>query len=216
MDNDKSKYYGYLRVSTEGQDVDSQKLGLLEYANRNGFAPVEIVAEKVSRRMDWTKRELGSLLETANEGDIILTPEFTRLAGSPGQVFSFLEAAAKKGIVVHITKSNQVMDGGMNSQIMATVFSMASMIELDFITKRTKEGLQRARLEGKRLGRPPGSTGFSKLTGQDDEIIKLLDLGLPKNKLAKALDVSYPTLKKYIRAKKLDNEKGKKKTSNDK
>ena len=27
-------YYGYLRVSTEGQEVESQKLGLLEYANQ--------------------------------------------------------------------------------------------------------------------------------------------------------------------------------------
>ena len=43
-------YYGYLRVSTEGQEVESQKLGLLEYANQRGFAPMEIVAETVTNR----------------------------------------------------------------------------------------------------------------------------------------------------------------------
>jgi putative DNA-invertase from lambdoid prophage Rac len=40
---------------------------------------------------------------------------------------------------------------------------MASMIELEFISSRTKEGLQRAKLEGKRLGRPPGKQGSLKL-----------------------------------------------------
>lgn len=211
MEKSQTRYFGYLRVSTESQEVESQKVGLLEYANRNGFAPVEIIAEKVSRRMKWNDRELGRILDNAKPGDVLLTSEFTRLAGSPGQVFGFLEAAANKGIIVHITKSNITMDGGINSTIMATVFSIASMIELDFITKRTKEGLQRAKLEGKRLGRPPGSTGFSKLAGQDEEILKYLAIGLPKNKLAKLLDVSYPTLKSYIKAKKLEKNRSKNK-----
>lgn len=204
MSADKPKYYGYLRVSTEGQEVDSQRLGLLEYANRCGLAPVEIVAEKVSRRMDWKARELGALLKKAEKGDVILTPEFTRLAGSPGQVFGFLEEAAKKGVSVHITKTNIVMDGGFQSQVLASVFSMASMIELEFISKRTKEGLLQAKLSGKQIGRPHGSTGFLKLEGKDEEIKKFLSLGLPRNKIALALGVSYPTIKKYISTKKLD------------
>ena len=128
-------YYGYLRVSTEGQEVESQKLGLLEYANQRGFAPMEIVAETVSRAADWRTRKLGELLERVGQGDVILTPEFTRLAATPGQVFTFLEAATAKGAILHVTKTGTVMDGSMQSQLLASVFSMASMIELSFILK---------------------------------------------------------------------------------
>jgi DNA invertase Pin-like site-specific DNA recombinase len=78
-------YYGYLRVSTDGQDVDSQKLGLLEYANAHSFSPLHLIAETVSRSADWRCRELGALLARAGQGDVILTPEFTRLAATPGR-----------------------------------------------------------------------------------------------------------------------------------
>jgi putative DNA-invertase from lambdoid prophage Rac len=57
-----------------------------------------------------------------------------------GQVFTFLEEASAKGIILHITKTGTVVDGSMQSQLLASVFSMASMIELSFIRERTKKG----------------------------------------------------------------------------
>jgi len=197
-------YFGYLRVSTDGQDVDSQKLGLLEYANSHGFSPVELVAETVSRSANWKGRELGALLAKAARGDVILTPEFTRLAATPGQVFTFLEEAAGKGVVLHVTKTGTVMDGSMQSQLLASVFSMASMIELSFIRERTKEGLQRARSQGKRLGRPPGKTGRLKLDVQVDAIKGYIAIGLPKRRMAKVLGVAYNTLARFIERRKLE------------
>lgn len=194
-------YFGYLRVSTDSQDVESQKLGLLEYANRHGFAPMSLTAETVSRAADWKGRELGALLDRAGRGDVICTPEFTRLAATPGQVFTFLEAAASKGVVLHITKTGTVMDGSMQSQLLAAAFSMASMIELSFIRERTREGLRRAKSEGKRLGRPPGASGRLKLDEHEDEIKGYLAIGLPKRKMAKALGVAYNTLARFIERK---------------
>lgn len=203
------KYFGYLRVSTDGQDVESQKLGLLEYANRHGFAPMELIAETVSRASDWRGRQLGALLERVGEGDIILTPEFTRLAATPGQVFTFLEAVTAKGVILHVTKTGTVMDGSMQSQLLASVFSMASMIELSFIRERTKEGLRRAKEDGKRLGRPPGSNGRLKLDERENEIRGYLAIGLTKRKMAKALGVAYNTLDRFISRKKLAIDKQK-------
>lgn len=196
-------YFGYLRVSTDGQEVQSQKLGLLEYANRQGFSPIEFLSETVSRSVDWRKRGLGDLLEKAQNGDFILTPEFTRLAATPGQVFSFLEAASKKGVIVHITKTGTVMDGSVQSQLLASVFSMASMIELVFLKARTKEGLQRAKAEGKTLGRRRGSTGRLKLDERTDEIKGYLAIGLSKRKIAGVVGVSYNTVDRFIKRNKL-------------
>lgn len=198
------RYFGYLRVSTEGQEVESQKIGLLAYADRLGFDPVEITQEKVSRAKDWRKRKLGELLDKAGHGDIILTPEFSRLGATPGQVFSFLEAASLKEIVIHITKSGTVMNGSMQSMILASVFSMASMIELEFIQARTREGLKRARSSGKQMGRPKGATGKSKL---DDKIIEVkgyAESGWSKRKMARVLGVSYNTVDHFVKREKID------------
>jgi len=195
------KYFGYLRVSTDGQEVESQKLGLLEYANRHGFAPMELIAETVSRAADWRGRQLGALLDRAGQGDVILTPEFTRLAATPGQVFTFLEAATAKGVILHVTKTGTVMDGSMQSQLLASVFSMASLIELSFIRERTREGLRRAKQEGKRLGRPPGTGGRLKLDEREDEIRGYIAIGLPKRKMAAAVGVAYNTLDRFIERK---------------
>lgn len=202
------KYFGYLRVSTEGQEIESQKLGLLEYANRHGLAPMKLIAETVSRSADWRGRELGKLLDRTERGDVILTPEFTRLAATPGQVFSFLEAASAKGVVLHVTKTGTVMDGSMQSQLLASVFSMASMIELSFVRERTKEGLRRAKLAGIRLGRPPGKEGKLKLDDQGDQIQAYLDIGLPKRRIAKVLGVAYNTVDRYIKRKKMTARQG--------
>ncbi|MFJ3465737.1 recombinase family protein [Achromobacter spanius] len=190
--------YGYLRVSRETQDIDSQKLGLLEYARRFGLAPLELVEEVISRDTGWKDRALGALLHRTRRGDVILTPEFTRLAASPGQVFTFIEEAARRGVLLHITKTGTVMDGSIQSQLLASAFSMASMIELSFIRERTREGLRRARLEGKRLGRPPGALGTLKLAGREQEVAGLVAAGLSVRAASKRLGVAPNTLRKFL------------------
>lgn len=82
---------------------------------------------------------------------------------------------------------------------------MASMIELSFIRERTKEGLKRAKIEGKQLGRPLGGTGRLKLDEREGEIRGYLATGLPKRKMAKTLDVAFNTLDRFIERKKLAN-----------
>jgi len=72
------------------------------------------------------------------------------------------------------------------------------MIELSFIRARTKEGLQRAKAEGKQLGRPTGSTGVLKLDDQLEAVKGYIAIGLPKRRMAKVLGVAYNTLDRFI------------------
>ena len=55
---------------------------------------------------------------------------------------------------------------------------------------RTKEALAADRAVGVKLGRPVGSLGQSKLDGKQQEITKLLSLGISKASIAKITDVS--------------------------
>ena len=55
--------YAYLRVSTHAQDVENQKLSVLDYCNAQGIAPIEFVEDTTSGRRSWRDREIGPLLE---------------------------------------------------------------------------------------------------------------------------------------------------------
>lgn len=192
-------YFAYLRVSRDTQDVANQRLGLLDFANSRGFAPLVLIEETAGRSVPWRERAVGDLiLGRAQRGDFVLTSEFTRLGDSPGQVFTILEAAAERGITVIITKNGLVMDGSLNAQIQAAAFAMASMIEVEFIRARTREGLLRARQEGRVGGRRKGSTGPLKLDPRKDEVGELYSLGLSVPKLARHFQVTEKTMRKFL------------------
>ncbi|WP_375632711.1 MULTISPECIES: recombinase family protein [unclassified Bartonella] len=196
------KFYAYLRVSRDGQDTENQKFGLLEYANKNGFAPLHIEEEIASRGKDWRKRKLGALIEKAECGDVLLTPEFSRIAGSSLAVLEILKAASERGLIVHITKQNLIMDGSLQSDIIANVLGMVSQIERHLIQTRTKESLSVARQRGIKLGRPKGSIATKlKLDSHIDEIQAFINVGLSQSRIAKTLGVSVNTLRLFIERK---------------
>lgn len=58
----------------------------------------------------------------------------------------------------------------MKTKVIVTMFSLFAEIERDLISERTKEGLARARAQGKVLGRPKGSLGKSVRDGKEDQI----------------------------------------------
>ncbi len=193
-------YYAYLRVSRDVQDVKNQLHGIHEYANDRRMTPLIQIRETASRSKTWQEREIGTLLtETAQKGDVILTSEITRIAGSPMQVFSMLEVAAKRGINIIVTKMDMPLNSGLNGQIQAAVYAIASMIEVEFVRARTREGLARARLEGRVGGRKLGSTGSLKLDPKLEKVGELYRLGLSIPRLANHFDVTEKTMRKFVR-----------------
>ena len=62
---------------------------------------------------------------------------------------------------------------------------MFAEVALDLISERTREGLAKARSSGRKLGRPKGSLGVSRLNGKEDDIRRFLHLGVSKTAIAK-------------------------------
>ena len=60
---------------------------------------------------------------------------------------------------------------------MTTLVALFAEVERDPISERTREGLAKARASGRKLGRPKGSLGVSRLDGKDDEIRHFLNRG---------------------------------------
>lgn len=86
----------------------------------------------------------------------------------------------------------------LQTKVMTTLFALFAEVERELISERTREGLARARVSGKKLGRPKGSLGTSRLDGREDEIRKLLDFGVSKSAVAKITGVSRPTLYNFL------------------
>ena len=84
-----------------------------------------------------------------------------------------------------------------------SMFGLFAEIERDLISERTKEGLAAAKAKGKRLGRPKGALGKSKLDGKEEDIRMLLGKEVSKASIAKILDVSRSALYHFIETRKI-------------
>ena len=193
--------YAYLRVSTNRQDVDNQRHGILEYANQKSLGHLEFIEDSVSGQKRWRDRELGKLLtKTAQSGDTIVFAEISRMARSTLQVLEILECCMQRGVSVHIAKQRMVLDDSMPSRITATVLGLAAEIERELISMRTTEALAKRKAAGKTLGRPKGKQSAKlKLDAREQEIKMYLAKGISKRSIAKLVDCAPSTLYYWLK-----------------
>lgn len=188
----------YLRVSTIDQDLEKNKAEILHLANDKKLGHVEFVEEKVSGKVHWRKRKIGPVVAELSKGDTILLSEFSRLGRSMLECMEIISIAMEKGIRIYTVKGGWQLDDSIQSKVMAMVFSMASEIERDLISKRTKETLRVMKEAGVKLGRPAGP-GKSKLDAFKPEIEALLNNGSTQKFIAKRYGVTEPTLCNWIK-----------------
>ena len=74
-----SKTLAYIRASTDKQDVQNQRLEILEYAREKSIKVDEFIALTMSSRKDSKHRRLDELLEKLGAGDTLIVTELSRL-----------------------------------------------------------------------------------------------------------------------------------------
>lgn len=200
--------YAYLRVSTDRQEVDNQRHGILEYANQYGLSNLQFIEDTASGKLKWKERQLGELLlKTLQPGDTLIFAEISRMARSTLQVLEILEHATTHQLQVHIAKQRMRFDDSLNAKITATVLGLAAEIEREFISLRTKEALAKRKADGKTLGRPKGKAETVKLDAHREEILRYLKKDISKRAIAKLLDCSKSTLYNWLEREGLNKKK---------
>lgn len=199
--------FAYLRISTDQQDAENQKFGILDYCNKNNLSPIQFVEDTASGNIAWQARTIGEIIQKVTQGDIIVVSEISRLGRSALQVLEILESAAKKAISVHIAKNHMVLDGSMQSTITATILGLAAQIEREFISSRTKEALAKRKAEGFKLGRPKGQSHLLKLDSFAEEIKGYLKKGINKRAISKLIECSPSTLYLWLNRRKISGYK---------
>ncbi|MDK7376147.1 MULTISPECIES: master DNA invertase Mpi family serine-type recombinase [Weeksella] len=193
--------YGYIRVSTDRQDTENQKIGINNKAKSLGFEIEEWISDDgVSGTKEPDKRLLGKLLKNIKPGDVIISSELSRLGRNLFMVMRILEHCMKNEVKVYTVKDGYELGDNVTSKVLAFAFALAAEIERDMISKRTKEALARKKAEGIHIGRPKGRLSDKvKLTGKEETIKKHLEKGMSQVKLSKKLGVARGTLARFIK-----------------
>lgn len=190
--------YAYIRVSKLDQDTEKNKIDILQFANEHKFGNVEFTEEHITGKKHFKLRKLGTILDKMQQGDVLIVPEFSRLARSIIQIFEVLNIIKQKGVVLYSLKENfSTNDEGITATVISTVFALVAQIERELISLRTKEALCAKKAMGIKLGRPKGK-GKSKLDPFKDDIFKLIKLKVPKTIIAKQYNTTTANLYGFL------------------
>ncbi|RUR04513.1 resolvase [Legionella sp. km772] len=180
--------YGYVRVSTQDQNVDSQKNAISRYCIDHKIMVDEWIELEMSSRKSTAHRRIDELLDKLLPGDIVISSELSRLGRSIKETLNTIETIIqeKKAQLILIKQNldlNPVAKNNVANKVLITIFSMLAELERDFISERTKEGLKARAAKGIKLGKPKGVIQASMYDQEREKILHLYQLGVPIQKI---------------------------------
>lgn len=193
--------YGYIRVSSDKQTVESQRFEINKFCHRNSMAIDGWIKETISGTKNYNKRELGKLLKKVGKDDLIICAELSRLGRNLFMIMEILNICMTKECRVWTIKDNYRLGDDIQSKVLAFVFGLSAEIERNLISQRTKEALASKKAEGVVLGRPKGrstSREHCKLFSKEKLIIELLAAHVSQRHIAEICKVDRNTIARYI------------------
>lgn len=188
----------YVRVSTEKQDLESQKKEIIRYATSKDIKIDCWVEETISGTVKRKDRQLEDLLSILNSGDTLIITEISRLSRTLLEILFIMEECIKQGIHVHSVKDGYTFDNSISSTVLIFAFGLVSEVERKLISVRTKEALLSRKIEGKTLGRPQGARPRRNiLVDRIEEVKKMLALGVKIGKICADFGVSRNTFERF-------------------
>jgi DNA invertase Pin-like site-specific DNA recombinase len=146
----------YLRVSTLDQTIDNQLLELRDHCEKMGWEIVkEYADEGLSGTLSREKRpQLNAMIKDAyrKRFDLVVCWDISRLGRSMKELVLLLADMKEKGIGICSVRQGFDTSTSMG-EIMFQFVGILSSWERDMIAERTLAGLQRAKAQGKVLGR---------------------------------------------------------------
>ncbi len=184
----------YMRVSTTLQTTENQLIPLTEYAKRMGLEIVSIYKDEGISGVKSKRPALNEMLKDAVKGKFsqILIYDISRLGRSLKELINLLNHFNQ--LKIRLVFLQQGIDTSTSTgQMMFNLLGVFAEWERNTIVDRVNAGLDRARLEGKKLGRP---------TTINDSVINAVRLLRSKSlgirKIATGLKVGVGTVMKIL------------------
>jgi DNA invertase Pin-like site-specific DNA recombinase len=180
-----SNILGYARVSTDKQELESQKARLNEVGAIRIFE--DIISGKIFKRPG-----LDALIAYARPNDLLCVVRLDRLGRSLKELLETVEYLKAHQIGL-MSLEEKIDTSSAAGELIFHVFGAIAHFERRLISERTKEGIKAARLKGKAPGRP--TLDKEKL----NSAIKLIASGLSPTAAAKQLNIGRSTIYRELK-----------------
>ncbi|WP_411703674.1 recombinase family protein [Edaphovirga cremea] len=185
-----SRTFAYCRVSTSEQTTDNQIIAI----RQAGYDVTDkrVVSEVISGGVQAMSRKAFADMVThkLEAGDRLVVLKLDRLGRDNIDVQQTIAMLVEREIDV-VSLDLPVRNlASAEGKLMLQMFSAFAEFEKSRIIERTKEGLERAKKEGKRLGRPVAEDTRQRVQEAREK-------GLSQSKSAIALGLGIATVKRY-------------------
>jgi len=180
---------GYARTSTLDQKagIDAQVRDL------NAVGCDKVFQEQVSSVDVVNREQLAVALEFIREGDTLVVTKLDRLARSVAHLLSVLDALKAKGAELRIL--NMGIDTGTpTGKLMLTMLGGVAEFEREIMLERQREGIAKAKSEGKYKGRAPTARA------KTDAVKALVAEGVGATEIAKRLGIGRASVYRILEA----------------
>lgn len=167
---------GYARTSTTDQTAGFE--AQLQELKAAGCK--RIFKEQVSSV--GSRPELADALDHLREGDTLLVSKLDRLARSVRNLMEIVDDVTARGASLKILAMN-LDTGTPTGRLMLGVLGSVAQFELEIMLERQREGIAKARSEGKYKGRAPTARAKA------DEVKQLAAAGVGATEIAKRLGI---------------------------
>lgn len=178
---------GYARVSTTGQNLESQIEGL------KAAGCEKIFQEKITG-FDRNRPELAKMMTAINEGDTIIITSLDRLARSTHDLFVISDKIEKNQASFRSLREPWADTTNSMGKFLFTVFAGLSELERNIINERTEEGRRLAIKRGVKFGRKQKLTQH-----QQDQVRAMLESNHPIREIARHFNVGVATIDRIKR-----------------
>jgi DNA invertase Pin-like site-specific DNA recombinase len=148
---------GYIRVSTDEQDLAKQRHLLLDYSQKHKLLIDEFIEIEISSRKNQRERRITELIDKLKGGDLLLVAELSRLGRNMLETLNIIHELTEKGVKIVFIRQPELSTTGPHTQLLLAIYSYFAEAEREFISIRTRQGLAAVKANGKILGRPKGS-----------------------------------------------------------
>ena len=190
--------YGYMRVSTQEQNEERQRLALLEY----GVPPEQIYLDKQSGK-NFERPVYLFLLSVLRPRDVLVIKSIDRLGRNYDEILAQWRLLTKEKDVSIIvldmpllnTEKDRDLTGTLIADIVLQLLSYVAETERVHIRQRQDEGIRAAKDRGVKLGRPP----MPKPYGYEDLVAEWAEGRISGRGAGRTLGVDHKTFLRWAR-----------------
>jgi len=188
---------GYIRCSTNKQDLESQENLLKNWAAKNN-EEIKIYRDFAISGKTTEREGITQLLQAADKKEIdgVVVVELSRIGRSVGFIHTTIEKLNKMGIKVILAQTNtELNSSSVEGVALLGGLALAAAVELKLIEERNRRGREKIKRENIKVGRKRAEDKNINLNA----VLELKKSGKSMRETARLLNTSAPTIMRMLR-----------------